>query len=309
MELIFLKPIPKRAVWGKNKLGKYFGYKDFPEDTGQCWCASCRDEDSNIILNGKYESYTLNRLWKEKPDIFGNPSGEFPWIVGLVAPSENLSIQVHPDDSYTKKNNLKDGGKNEGWYFIDVYGEKSIVFGHNALTQAEFENKIEKAEWDNLLLYKEIRKGDFVYIPAKTIHALCKDTMVYEIQQNSNLTYRLYDYERKDANGNERDLHMQEALDNLDIPFYDKQPEEKKLCEGDNEIRQIVSNNSFELTTFRINKSVEFIFNKEFAILSILEGEGVINGQDVKLGDHIIVPNKTEKLIISGKLFLIMCNR
>lgn len=309
MELMFLKQIPRKTIWGKNEIGKYFGYKDFPEDTGQCWCASCHDEASNIILNGLYASYTLRQLWDEHPEVFGNPYGVFPWIVGLVGPSDDLSIQVHPDDAYTEKMNLSDSGKNEGWYFIDALNDTSIVFGHTAQSMEEFKDRMEHEEWHKLLLHKSVKKGDFVYIPAKTVHALCKNTIVYEIQQNSNLTYRLYDYKRKDTDGNERELHIQESLDNLDIPFVDHQPEAVILVDGKNKIKKIVSNDSFELTLFKIIDKEEFKFNKHFAILSILGGQGTINGQAVHLGDNLLVPYNTEKLSLSGELLVMMCNQ
>ena len=308
MELMFLKPIPKRAIWGENKVGKYFGYEDFPEDTGQCWCASSRDEGSNIILNGLYANWTLKELLDKHPEIFGGELKEFPWIIGLVAPSDDLSIQVHPDDEYAKRMNINDSGKNEGWYFIDADNNSKIVFGHTAKTMDELKKKIELDEWDELLLHKSVKKDDFVYIPAKTIHALCKNTIVYEIQQNSNLTYRLYDYKRQDSNGNQRELHMQEALENLNLPFSDDQCKEIILEDNKNKIKKIVSNDSFELTLFKITDDCEFIFNKPFAILSILEGNGYINNQKVTLGDNLLVPFDTKKISFSGNLTVILCN-
>lgn len=309
MELMFLKPIPRQAIWGKNKIGKYFGYKDFPENTGQCWCASCHNEASNIILNGPYASYTLRELWDEHPEIFGNNSGIFPWIVGLVGPSDDLSIQVHPDDTYAERMNLTDSGKNEGWYFIDAMEDSSIVFGHKALSMDEFKHKMELDKWDELLLHKSVKKGDFVYIPSRTIHALCKNTIVYEIQQNSNLTYRLYDYKRKDSSGNERKLHIQEALENINIPFCYQKTETVTLLEEKNKIQRIISNDSFELTLFKIIYEEEFAFTKCFAILSVLDGRGTINGQEVHQGDHLLVPYTTESLVFSGELLVMMCSQ
>lgn len=308
MELMKLKPIARTAIWGKNEVGKYFDYSDFPDDTGQCWCASCHDEGSNEIIDGPYKGMLLRELWENKKELFKTNTEKFPWIIGLVAPSEDLSIQVHPDDEYSKLNNLSDSGKNEGWYFLESKEGNSIIYGHNAKSLDNFKDYINKGKWDDLLKKLPVRKNDFVYIPAKTIHALCKDTIVYEIQENSNLTYRFYDYDRKDNSGNKRELHIKESLDNLNIPFEIYNNKETVSYVNGQEIRTLVSNNSFELTLLNVNKNLDFNVKNTFSIISVLRGEGKINNKECRIGDNLLLLGDNEILRIDGNIEVIICN-
>lgn len=307
MKYMRLKPIPKQTIWGTNEVGRYFGYADFPEDTGQTWCASAREDGATVILDGPYEGMTLKELWETHHELFQTESTRFPWIIGLVAPSDDLSVQIHPDDAYTTAHHLSDTGKNEGWYFLKTTPDSTIVYGHTATTEEEFHQLMEENRWDALLKKKSVKEEDFVYIPARTIHAMGKGVIVYEIQQNSNLTYRFYDYDRVDANGNPRQLHTQEALANIRIPFAEEHwPETVKVINGQR-IRTLISCPSFELTLIDVTGELEFPMKNTFAVLSVLEGEGSVDDYPLQFGDHVLALGE-ETLHLQGTMKLMVCN-
>lgn len=307
MELMKLRPIPKRAIWGKNEVGRYFGYADFPDDTGQTWCVSAHEEGSNQIADGPHAGMTLKELWETHHDLFQTDTERFPWIIGLVGPSDDLSVQVHPDDAYTIQHHLKDSGKNEGWYFFKTAPKSRIVYGHTAETKEQFIDMVQHGEWDRLLLHKDVHDGDFVYIPACTIHAMCKNTLVYEIQQNSNLTFRLFDYHRKDEEGNERKLHLKEALETVSIPFLEEENKEYEESIDGQKVRVLASNPSFELTLIESNGNLRIHSKNTYSFISILEGSGSLNDHAVKMGDHLLALGD-EEILFSGKLTAVICN-
>ena len=307
MEIMKLKPIPKQTIWGENAVGKYFGYDDFPDDTGQTWCISAHEEGTNVILDGPYAGRTLKDLWENNHELFQTKTKRFPWIIGLVGPADDLSVQVHPDNEYTIQHHLIDTGKNEGWYFFRCEENSTIVYGHTAKTFDEFKERVLKDEWDELLGHLPVHEDDFIYIPAKTIHAMGKGVLVYEIQQNSNLTYRLFDYHRKDANGNERQLHLQEAFDNINIPYIREENKESVIYQNGQRIRTLASNDSFELTLIDVKDRVQFNPKNHYSFISVLDGLGTLNDTNIKLGNHLLVLGD-EEMIFKGKMKLIICN-
>ena len=214
MGVLFFKPIARKAIWGHTLVKNYFGYNDFPDGIGQSWSFSCQKDASNICLSEPYVGKSLLELWNNHQELFGHNGEDFPVIISLVAPEDDLSIQVHPDSDYAHKIGLKKG-KNEAWYFIKTEENTTIVYGHNAKNQEDLYNYINNKNWDNLIRHLDVHTDDFVYLPAGLLHALRKGSIVYEIQQSTDITYRFYDYHRKDTNGNERPLQLKEAIECL----------------------------------------------------------------------------------------------
>src|SRR5699024_9302212 len=165
---------------------------------------------------------TLIELWDNHRALFGNTAGDvFPLLTKILDANADLSVQVHPDDAYAKDHENGELGKTECWYIIDCKAGAEIIYGHHATTKEEFTNLMEQGKWDTLLRRIPIEPGDFFYLPSGTIHALCEGTLVLETQQNSDTTYRVYDYDRKDQKGNKRDLHLEKALDVSTIPHQE----------------------------------------------------------------------------------------
>ncbi|TPB32722.1 mannose-6-phosphate isomerase, partial [Burkholderia pseudomallei] len=152
-------------------------------------------------------------LWSNHKELFGNmPGDKFPLLTKILDANDNLSVQVHPDNEYAKENENGELGKTECWYIIDCDDDAEMIFGHNAKSKEELEYMISNNKWSDLLKRVKVNKGDFFYVPSGTIHALCKGTLVLETQQNSDTTYRVYDYDRVDSNGNKRELHVDKSI-------------------------------------------------------------------------------------------------
>ena len=173
MGILFFKPIPRPALWGHTLVKDYFGYQDFPDGIGQSWSFSAQEKDSTVCLTEPYQGMTLRNLWIHHQELFGNQEGEFPVIISLVGPEDDLSLQVHPDAKHAQKVGFS-SGKNEAWYFIEANDDANIVYGHHAKDEKELRKYIQEDRWDELIKHLDVHPGDFVYLPAGLLHALKK---------------------------------------------------------------------------------------------------------------------------------------
>ena len=205
-EPLFLEPVFQERIWGGTALRDQFNY-EIPSDlTGECWAISAHPNGPSIVKNGEFAGRTLIELWKDHPELFGEQSSPvFPLLTKILDANTDLSVQVHPDDAYANEHENGELGKTECWYIIDCAEDAEIIYGHTAMTKEEFVERVENNEWNELLRSVKIKPGDFFYVPSGTIHALGKGTVVLETQQSSDTTYRLYDYDRKDQDGNLRE--------------------------------------------------------------------------------------------------------
>ncbi|SKC61439.1 mannose-6-phosphate isomerase, class I [Maledivibacter halophilus] len=306
-ELIFFKPIPKVTIWGGEKLKNYFNYGFLPSSTGQCWVFSAQSNESNEIINGEFKGKTLLDLWENHGYLFNkNSKIKFPFIVSLVGAEDDLSIQVHPNDFYAKKYNYL-SGKNEAWYFIDTEEKAEIVYGHKGENKDEFIECVKNKKWNKLLFHKKVKKDDFVYIPAGELHALKGGNLVYEIQQASDVTYRFYDYDRVNKLGEKRELHIDKALECVNIPSKrntDPNIKEKKFKSGKETI--YISNQYFSVKKIEAYGELELKFDENYLLVTVIGGEGKVNGYRIKTGDNFLIPYGVENLKINGNMKLMM---
>ena len=209
--ILWVKPVFHEKIWGGHRLRDVYGY-DIPSDqTGECWAPSAHKNGDNTIIEGEFAGKTLSQVFDEHRELFGNiKDKEFPLLVKIIDACDDLSVQVHPNDEYAgiHENSL---GKTECWYVLGTEENTKMVMGHHAKTKEELVKAIENDDYDHLLNSFKIKEGDFFYIPSGTIHAICSGSLIYEAQQSSDITYRVYDYHRKDKDGNERDLHVKHA--------------------------------------------------------------------------------------------------
>ena len=304
MEVIFLKPIQRPAIWGGRILKEYFDYSDFNDDIGQAWLVSAQNkENSSIILNGEYKNKTLLDLWNDKPEYFNSKYDNFPYIVGILAPIDDLSIQIHPNDEYARRLGHK-FGKNEAWYFFEVFDEEELILGTNTNDLNEIKEMIKNDKWDDLIKKIPIKKDDFINIQAGTLHALPKNVIVYEVQRGSDITYRFYDYKRKDRNGNERELHIDKAIECLNLDA-DRSIPNRIIEENDNYIKTtFISNNDYTIYKLDIKGRFNYPINN-YEILTCIKGKGLINNQEIKKGDTCLVPTIMKEIIIEGDMTIL----
>ena len=253
----------------------------------------------------------MRQLWDEHRALFGNYQAEkFPLLTKILDAKKDLSVQVHPNDEFANIYEHGELGKTECWYIIDCKEDAEIVYGHTAQTKEEFKEMVERGNWDRLLQRKKIQPGEFFYVPSGTIHALCEGTLVLETQQSSDMTYRVYDYDRVDGDGNKRELHVEKSIAVSIIPHEDYKvyPEIEK--ENGAIVTKYVKEKYFSIYKWEIQMEASFQQNQPFQLASVIEGEGILrttNGEySIKKGDHFILPTGIESFVVKGNVTLIV---
>ncbi|MEH7374589.1 mannose-6-phosphate isomerase, class I [Neobacillus drentensis] len=308
---LFLRPVFKERIWGGTALQTEYGYEIPNNQTGECWAISAHPNGPSIIENGPYAGMSLDLLWGKHPEFFGNPKEEvFPLLTKILDANMDLSVQVHPEDSYAKVHENGDLGKTECWYILDCKEGADMIFGHNAKTKEEFVEQINDGKWNELLRRVKIKPGDFFYVPSGTIHALGEGTLVLETQQSSDTTYRVYDYDRRDAEGNLRELHLEKAIDVTTVPHHDAGVTPKVEERGNVTITTFVESDLFSVYKWDVSGTAAFSFNDQYLLLSVIKGEGTLlyNGQQYGLekGSHLIIPVGFGEFKVDGKCELIV---
>ena len=308
MNLIFMEPVFKDYLWGGNRLKNELHKNSDLDITAESWEISSNKNGDCKIVNEEYSGMTLSELFAKKnlrELIFGakcRDLEEFPLLIKFIDANQNLSIQVHPDDEYAKTIGLPNG-KNEMWYIMDCKENAQIIAGlKHSLSKQELENIINNNRIKDYLNYADIKKGDSIYISAGTVHAILSGVLICEIQQNADITYRVYDWDRKDKNGNSRELHKEQAIQTIKPDII---PE--IIHENNENIQIIASNKYFE--TQKINISGVFVDNSDtnsFYTINIVDGEGKIlvseNEYSLKRGDSFLVPATLGEYKVEGKM-------
>lgn len=308
MNILFFKPIPRPAIWGHTLVKDYFGYTDFPDGIGQSWAFSAQKDASTVCISEPFCGQTLLQLWENHQELFGHEGEHFPVIISLVAPEDDLSIQVHPDDFHAKAKGYP-CGKNEAWYFIKTKDNAQIVYGHHAKDEDDLRQYIKEERWNDLIAHLDVHTGDFVYLPSGLLHALKKGSIVYEIQQSTDITYRFYDYHRRDENGKERQLHLEEAIDCLSYDPKDMEnhiePQKEKI--GDILKTIFISNDSFTVMRLEIN-GTGLYEDMNYQLATVIQGQGQANGEKVHIGDSFLIPKGT-KVQFDGQMTIMMTTK
>lgn len=254
---------------------------------------------------GKYKGRTLSDLWINNRELFGNyPSTVFPLLTKILDANADLSVQVHPDDEYARKYVNGELGKTECWYIIDCKEDSEIILGHFAKSKKELADMVEKGQWDQLLNRIIVKPGDFFYVPSGTIHALCEGILVLETQQSSDITYRVYDYDRKDRNGIKRELHLKKALEVIHVPSIKNKIQPIVEKQGKNKIITFIQTREFTVYKLEIHEEAKMVQDKPFQLVSLINGTGMLiaNGETytIQKGDHFILPAQIGMITING---------
>ncbi len=209
-----LRGICKSALWGGRRLITEYGKGSGAESIAEAWELTVRKGEVSVIQNGEYGGERLDRLLSRFPAAVGTDvGGSFPLLIKLIDAAKDLSVQVHPDNGYAALHE-NDSGKSELWYVIDAAPGARIIYGtKDGVGDSELKNALSCDEYDRVLRHVKVHSGDSFYIPSGQIHALCGGILIAEIQQSSDLTYRIYDYGRVGADGAPRELHTKKALE------------------------------------------------------------------------------------------------
>ena len=299
MQVLFLTAPMKERIWG----GDYFKRLNRTEkdNIGELWSASAHKEGESIVTNGKYEGMKLSEVYNNHPELFNNPSlKEFPILVKIIYAKDPLSVQVHPNDEYALKYENQ-YGKTEGWLVLDALKDSKLVLGHNAKNKEELVSYIENDDYDGLLKSVDVNVGEFYPIYAGTVHAIGAGLTILEIQQSSDVTYRFYDYHRKDAKGNERELHVQQAVS---VTTYDSQ-ELDRTNHLELPSHMVWDNEYFTVSMLNV-KEDEVLANPEtYAIFTVATGEFELDGKKLVVGDSFILTKLADNVTIKGNGVLV----
>lgn len=295
-EILKFIPIYKERIWGGSKISQKFDRKNIISNCGESWEISGIDNESSVVSEGIFKGKNLNELLRlYKTEIVGNLEYEkFPLLIKLLDAKDDLSIQVHPNDTIAKKYNSL--GKTEMWHILDAEKGAYLYLGFKkGVDKKKLEDYIENGNILDILNKVPVKKWDTFFIPAGLVHGIGKGIMLLEIQQTSDITYRIYDFNRLDNNGNARELHIQQSLESIDLAI---DPEKCKIVKNEGEL---VSCKYFTTEKVILNKgkTLQFKDLKSFFILACIEGKLILNNKVfIKEGVTVLIPKSFSNLDI-----------
>ena len=309
---IKLNPVFKEIIWGGNRLKYEYNKKSDLNNIAESWELTVRPDGMNTINGGEFDGYSLQDYIKENGNsVVSNVEQPFfPLLIKFIDAQDNLSVQVHPDDAYGLSN-ANSLGKTEMWYIIDAKPGAQLVYGLKPnVTSEEFKQAIIDGRVEEKLNYVNVKKGDVFFIPSGLVHAIGSGILLAEIQQNSNITYRVYDYNRVGKDGKPRELHVNDAL-NVIVNRNEDEIEKIRFSTNVKNNNLLASCEYFKVEKFNIHNTLQFSTNVEsFASLLCLEGNGeiVYNGEyfSVNKGDSYFIPANLGDFSISGNLEIII---
>ena len=291
MEPLKLGMITKKIIWGGERLAREYGKGTPSEKIAESWELTDRADGVNTIVGGTFDGMLLSDyLNAHKDEVKKGWDGErFPLLIKLIDAEADLSIQVHPDDEYAAEHTT-DLGKTEMWYIVDAAPDARIIYGlKKKYSAAEVRAAIENGTLEELMNYVPVKKGETYFIPSGMVHAICRGILIAEIQQNSNITYRVYDYNRRGADGKLRELHVDDAL-----AIIDKIEDPSAVRADANDELGIIAKCGY-FTVYHFEKAFAMTATEEsFVHLLCLGGEAVItwNGgkMNIKKGESVYIP-------------------
>lgn len=293
----------KDYLWGGTRLITDFNKKTTLEKAAESWELSTHPDGESIVADGEFKGLSLSEyIEKNGRECIGRRAAAFdffPILIKLIDAKDSLSIQVHPDDEYALRVE-GEYGKTEMWYIVDCEPDAYLYYGLNCeVTKEEFRERIENNTLLEILNKVPVHKGDVFFIPSGTIHAICSGILICEIQQNSNTTYRVYDYDRRGKDGKPRELHIDKAVE---VSNLFPAPAQKKR---DDNI--LASCKYFTAEKVNCSDCVTIATDTDcFRSLVILDGEGTLemNGTTLSInkGDSIFIPAQDGSFTLNGKL-------
>lgn len=274
-----LTPVFKETIWGGERLKAEFNKQSSLERIAESWELTCRSDAMNLIASGNLAGRELS--------AFVDNTKRFPLLVKLIDANDKLSIQVHPDDAYASLHESGDTGKTEAWYIVDAKPSAKIIYGiRGEYDRESFKAAALSGELEDLLNYVEVKKGDLFFIPSGMVHAIGDGILIAEVQQSSDLTYRVYDYNRTDKSGMRRKLHLEKALDVIRT-YSEDEIDALRFSRGRGDGNLLVNCDYFSLK--RICSDTVADASDGFVHLLCLSGEGNADGVRFKKGDSLFL--------------------
>jgi mannose-6-phosphate isomerase len=307
-----LKFIPqfKDKIWGGNKLREFLGKAGASDTAGESWEISGVHDNISVVENGFLEGNNLQELIEVYmgdligDKIFDRFGYEFPILIKFIDATEKLSIQVHPNDELALKRH-NSFGKTEMWYIIQAEKNSELIVGFNkALDKETYMCHLENKALDDILNYVKIYTGDVIFLPAGRVHAIGAGVLLAEIQQTSDITYRIYDFDRLDKAGRPRELHTELAVDAIDYNYY-KNIKTEYSCQL-NELSGLAKCKYFTVNILHFNERIErdFLSLDSFVIYMCLDGEFNIDYYDnetikIRKGESVLIPAELKNIYLN----------
>ena len=297
-----------KKIWGGRDLESF--RSNLPEgDIGESWDIACHENGTGVVANGRFKGISFDKLIESYGEkVLGRKyvNKKFPLLVKLINSNDNLSVQVHPNDEYAK---IKENsfGKTEAWYVIDAEEGAELIVGTNGCTKEQFQDAIKNNTVENCLNRIKVKKGDGFLINSGLVHAIGKGLIIAEIQQNSDITYRVYDY------GRPREIHVEKSLEVIDFSLKPETlVEDYKEYDG-YKFTSLCKNKYFSIDKCVVDTNYISSTNGDnFVILTIVDGSGKVTGnhytEDLKKGDSILLPASLGEYTIEGKLEVLITN-
>lgn len=297
----------KDYIWGGTKLKENWNKSASSEKIAECWELCINQKCNTYVKNGKLKG-EFSEIIEEYPEILGKKGMDFiyfPLLIKLINAELPLSVQVHPDDEYAL-NAEGQYGKCEMWYICDADEGAEIYLGLNKdITKEQLSDAIESGDIEKYLNTQKVKAGEYYVVPTGTLHAIKGGITLLEVQQNSDITYRIYDYNRTDANGKKRELHIEKAIDVIDYNAYTVPTQNTELIQKDGyKERLLAENNFFVVKEMIIDKKATILNKESFESITVVDGEGKIGKLSIKKGDTIFLPADTSAEI-EGNLKII----
>lgn len=322
---LLLNPVLKERIWGGD------GLKNFNKDVhtgqkiGESWEVSGYSNSESVVLNGIHKGRVLSELLKYyKEDLVGQDvyrryGQQFPLLVKLLDAHDKLSIQVHPDDNYASIHE-NGTGKTEMWYILDAKPGAQLVYGLKPEVNREsFKYNLEAGTLEKCMNFVYVKSGDCIFIPSGTVHAILDGISLIEIQQSSDLTYRVFDWNRVGADGKQRELHIDKALEVINFSTDENTSNCKVTGEADREVQdtedyvnqQLVDCEYFTVDAYTIKHDLKISPNHStFKTFTVIDGQGELKYDNkcnaLKKGDSCLIPTKCSDTMISGDLKLVL---
>lgn len=317
MEILKLLPAGKDYLWGGTRLREEYGKKIDITPLAETWECSVHPDGASVVSNGEYKGKTLSEVLKQHPEYLGTKikDGELPVLVKFIDAKKALSVQVHPNDEYARKHEHQNG-KTEMWYVIDADEGASLVYGfRHKVTPEILQNAVETGTLDKHLQIVKVHKGDTYLVTAGTVHGIGAGMLIAEIQENSNVTYRVYDYNRVDNNGRRRELHFDKAVQvmNMEVASEAKlRPYSVKHYPGYSQ-ELLCRCEYFETERIHVTEVFTFsVLESSFEILMCLDGSGQVQTIDIKhkpmqfgKGETMFIPAGIGRCLIVGGMKLL----
>ncbi len=305
MRILKLKPAFKDYLWGGTKLRDDFKMDCSLEKIAEAWVFSCHKDGNSVVTNGEFKDKTLKEVLNGNPEFLGENCksfADFPILIKLIDAKQNLSIQVHPNDEYALEHE-GEFGKTEMWYVVDCENDAYLYYGFkDEISKDDFKKHIDNNTLTDVLNKVKVKKGDCFFIEAGTVHAIGAGLLIAEIQQNSNTTYRVYDYGRVGADGKPRELHTEKALEvTVTAP-----PTYPVLHQNDDAVTTLAECKYFSVRRLNINGAVELnVDGRSFSSLLCVEGSVTVGDIEITAGECVFIPANTGSITVVGNATVI----